>query len=65
MGVGLYGREKIKWLTREREREREGEFLRITIITNSYRYLMVSIVLNFDTLSRFFLLIKNSFFLSF
>ncbi len=63
MGVGLYGREKIKWLTRERERE--GEFLRITIITNSYRYLMVSIVLNFDTLSRFFLLIKNSFFLSF
>ncbi|GAA8298108.1 hypothetical protein HpBT174_12700 [Helicobacter pylori] len=32
MGVGLYGREKIKWLTRERERE--GEFLRITIITN-------------------------------
>ncbi len=63
MGVGLYGREKIKWLTREKERE--SEFLRITIITNSYRYLMVSIVLNFDTLSRFFLLIKNSFFLSF
>ncbi|GAA8733086.1 hypothetical protein HpBT353_12220 [Helicobacter pylori] len=63
MGVGLYGHEKIKWLTRKRERE--GEFLRITIITNSYHYLMVGIILNFDTLSRFFLLIKNSFFLSF
>ncbi len=34
MGVGLYGREKIKRLIRERKREREGEFLRITIITN-------------------------------
>ncbi|GAA9042210.1 hypothetical protein Taitung222_11610 [Helicobacter pylori] len=45
MGVGLYGGEKIKWLTRERERE--SEFLRITIITNSYHYLMVSIILNF------------------
>ncbi len=33
MGMGLYGGEKIKRLTRERERE--GEFLRITIITNS------------------------------
>ncbi len=63
MGVGLYGGEKIKRLTRERKKE--GEFLRITIITNSYHYLMVSIILNFDTLSRFFLLIKNSFFLSF
>ncbi len=63
MGMGLYGGEKIKWLTRERERE--SEFLRITIITNSYHYLMVSIILDFDTLSRFFLLIKNSFFLSF
>ncbi|GCF06116.1 hypothetical protein HPK25_01317 [Helicobacter pylori] len=47
MGVGLYGGKKIKWLTREREREREGEFLRITIITNSYHYLMVGIILNF------------------
>ncbi|GAA7954519.1 hypothetical protein JP0542_08030 [Helicobacter pylori] len=45
MGMGLYGGKKIKWLTRERERE--GEFLRITIITNSYHYLMVSIILNF------------------
>ncbi len=49
MGVGLYRGEKIKRLIRERkrEREREGEFLRITIITNSYHYLMVSIILNF------------------
>lgn len=33
MGMGLYGGEKIKRLTRERERE--SEFLRITTITNS------------------------------
>lgn len=33
MGMGLYGGEKIKRLTRERERE--SEFLRIIIITNS------------------------------
>ncbi len=33
MGMGLYGGEKIKRLTREKERE--SEFLRITIITNS------------------------------
>lgn len=26
MGVGLYGGEKIKWLTRERERERKRIF---------------------------------------
>ncbi len=32
MGVGLYVGEKIKWLTREKK----SEFLRITIITNSY-----------------------------
>ncbi len=31
MGISLYGGEKIEWLTRERE----SEFLRITIITNS------------------------------
>ncbi len=31
MGMGLYGGEKIKRLTRERE----SEFLRITTITNS------------------------------
>ncbi len=35
MGMGLYGGEKIKRLTREREREKESEFLRITTITNS------------------------------
>ncbi len=33
MGMGLYGGEKIKRLTRERERE--SEFLRIIVITNS------------------------------
>ncbi len=33
MGVGLYGGKKVKRPTRERERE--SEFLRITIITNS------------------------------
>ncbi len=35
MGMGLYGGEKIKRLTRERERERESGFLRIIVITNS------------------------------
>ncbi|GAA7987213.1 hypothetical protein HpCS16_12430 [Helicobacter pylori] len=43
MGMGLYGGEKIKRPTRKKE----SEFLRITIITNSYHYLMVSIILNF------------------
>lgn len=33
MGISLYGGEKIKRLIRERERE--SEFLRTTIITNS------------------------------
>lgn len=33
MGMGLYGGEKIKRLTRERERE--SGFLRIIVITNS------------------------------
>ncbi|GAA7404244.1 hypothetical protein ID0688_11800 [Helicobacter pylori] len=62
MGMGLYGGEKIKWLTRERERERR----RIFKNNNHYKFLsLVSIIFNFDTLSRFFLLIKNSFFLSF
>lgn len=32
MGMGLYGGEKIKRLTKEREREK-SEFLRITTIT--------------------------------
>ncbi|EMH41471.1 hypothetical protein HMPREF1430_01222 [Helicobacter pylori GAM96Ai] len=37
MGMGLYGGEKIKRLTRERKKERkkESEFLRIIVITNS------------------------------
>ncbi|GAA7252080.1 hypothetical protein ID0469_14920 [Helicobacter pylori] len=60
MGMGLYGGEKIKWLTRE------GERRRIFKNNNHYKFLsLVSIIFNFDTLSRFFLLIKNSFFLSF
>ncbi len=39
MGMDLYGGEKIKRLTRERERKKErkkeSEFLRIIVITNS------------------------------
>lgn len=35
MGMGLYGGEKIKRLTREREKKRESGFLRIIAITNS------------------------------
>ncbi|MCQ2812972.1 hypothetical protein JT065_06650 [Helicobacter pylori] len=46
MGMGLYGGEKIKRLTRERERE--SGFLRIIAVTNSWRHLMVCIILDFS-----------------